>query len=127
MLATSILSFIFNVFKTLILQGHLNLGLLFHPFPNKSWFLRVCNTNLLKTQREKEKLLITKQFLLFPQCFLNLSKELSSVFIKFQNCRLQTLSVWKGLKFVVWEQVRSNSLPQIYLTFPRQTLLWKTL
>ena len=21
------------------------------------------------------------------------------------NCRLQTLSVWKGLKFVVWERV----------------------
>ena len=26
-----------------------------------------------------------------------------------QNCRLQTLSVWKSLKFVVWEGI--NPLP----------------
>ena len=33
-----------------------------NPFPNKSWFLRVCSKRVLKTLREKEKLL--------PQCFL---------------------------------------------------------
>ena len=34
----------------------------FHPFPNKPWFLRVCSTSLLKTQWEKEKLLIMSNF-----------------------------------------------------------------
>ena len=41
-----------------------------NPFPHKPWFLRVCSTSLLKTPWEKEKLLITSKFLLFPQCFL---------------------------------------------------------
>ena len=42
-----------------------------------------------------------EQFLLFPQCFL-------PVWITFfyldqiRNCCLQSLSVWKSLKFVVW-------------------------
>ena len=33
-----------------------------NPFPNKPWFLRVCSTCLLKTLREKEKLLVTSNF-----------------------------------------------------------------
>ena len=33
--------------------------------------------------------------------------KLSAILIKFENCRLQTLSVWKGLKSVVWERVKS--------------------
>ena len=59
---------------------------LINPFPNKPWFLPVCITRLLKTLREKEKLLLTSNF--------------------YQYCHLQTLSVWKSLKFVVWERVR---------------------
>ena len=47
-----------------------------------------------------------EQFLLFPQCFLTICKTLCH-FHKNQNCRLQTLSVWKSLKFVVWERVKS--------------------
>ena len=35
---------------------------MFNPFPNKPWFLRVCRTSLLKTLREKEKLLVTSNF-----------------------------------------------------------------
>ena len=34
----------------------------FNPFPNKPWFLRVYSTGLLKTMREKEKLLVTSNF-----------------------------------------------------------------
>ena len=34
----------------------------FNSFPNKPWFLRVCSTSLLKTLREKEKLLVTTSF-----------------------------------------------------------------
>ena len=33
-----------------------------NPFPNKPWFLRVCNTSLLKTLWEKEKLLVMSNF-----------------------------------------------------------------
>ena len=45
-----------------------------------------------------------EQFLLFPQCFLYFQRALR-YFHQNQNCRLQTLSVWKSLKFVVWERV----------------------
>ena len=41
-----------------------------NPFQNKPWFLRVSSTSLLKTLWEKEKLLVTSIFFLFPQCFL---------------------------------------------------------
>ena len=34
----------------------------FNPFPNKPWFLQVCSTSLLKTLREKEKLLVMSNF-----------------------------------------------------------------
>ena len=33
-----------------------------NPFPNKSWFLLVCCTSLLKTLWEKKKLLVTSNF-----------------------------------------------------------------
>ena len=49
-----------------------------------------------------------EQFLLFPQCFLPFWRTLRH-FHQIWKCCLQTLSVWKGLKFVVWERV--NSLP----------------
>ena len=35
---------------------------LLNPFPNKPWFLRVCNTSLWKTMLEKEKLIVTSNF-----------------------------------------------------------------
>ena len=72
-----------------------------NPFPNKPWFLRVYSTSLLKTLWEKEKLLIRSVFYPF--------EELSVIFIKFEICRLQALSVSKSVKFVLWERV--NTLP----------------
>ena len=77
-----------------------------NPFPNKPWFLCVCSTCLLKTMWEKEKLLI---MLLFPHCFLPFWRTFCH-FHQIQNC-MQTLSVWKSLKFVVWEKVNT------FLTF----------
>ena len=44
-----------------------------------------------------------KQFLLFPHCLLPIRRTFCH-FPQIQNCRLQTLSVWKSLKFVVWER-----------------------
>ena len=64
MLFTRILSFSYNV-TTLncVVKGCVcSTQRHFNPFPNKSWFLRVCRTILLKTQREKEKLLVMSNF-----------------------------------------------------------------
>ena len=81
---------------------------LINPFPNKPWFLRVCSTSLLKTLWEKEKLLVTSNFS-FSQWFLPICRTFCH-FHPIWNCRLQTLSVWLSLKFVVWERVNSICL-----------------
>ena len=46
-----------------------------------------------------------EQFLLFPQCFLPVSRTFCH-FHQNWNCRPLTLSIWKSLKFVVWERVK---------------------
>ena len=78
---------------------------LFNPFPNKPWFLRVCSTSLLKTLWEKEKLFITSNFS-FSHSVFYLFEDLSSIFIKFEIVvcipfhfgRVFNLSFGKGLK-----------------------------
>ena len=75
-----------------------------NPFPNKPWFLRVCNTSLLKTLWEKREIACNEQFLLFPQCFQTLWRTFSHVY-QISNIYLQTLSVLESLKFVIWERV----------------------
>ena len=95
----------------------------FKPFPNKPWFLHVCSTSLLKTAWVKKKLL-NKQFLFFPQCFLPVWK-LFCHFHQIWNCRLQTFSVWKSLKFVFWERFKLLSAiklgwVEIYFHFGKQ-------
>ena len=67
----------------------------FSPFPNKPWILHVCSTSLMKTLWEKEKLLVISNFS-FSQCFQPLCRT-PCTFHEIQNCRLQTLSVWKCL------------------------------
>ena len=49
-----------------------------NPFPNKLWFLRVCSTSLLKTLREKEKLLVTGNFS-FSQSVFYMFQKLSKL------------------------------------------------
>ena len=61
-----------------------------------------------KTLWEKDKLLVTSNFSISLSVFYLFCK-LYTIFITFDKCRLQTLSVWKSLKFVVWERV--NSFP----------------
>ena len=46
-----------------------------------------------------------EQFLLFPQSFPPLWRTFCH-FHQIQSCRLQTLPVWKSMKFVVWERVK---------------------
>ena len=82
------------------------------PFPNKPWFLCVYNrsTSLENTVRKGE-IASNEQFLLFPQCFPPAWR----IFFHFHqiwNCRLQTVSVWKNLKFVVRTRVKGENLCQ---------------
>ena len=57
----------------------------------------------------KEEIARNEQFLLFPQYFLSVGRTFFR-FCQISNfCRLQTLSVWKSLKFVVWERVKMFS------------------
>ena len=60
-----------------------------NSFLNKPWFLCVCSTSLLKTQWDKEKLLVTSNFSFSHSVFLPFG-ELSAIFIKFEIviCRL---------------------------------------
>ena len=67
-------------------KGFLDLN----PFPKNTWFLCVCSTSLLKTLREKGKLLLTSNFS-FSHSVFYLSGELPAVFIKLEIvvCELQ--------------------------------------
>ena len=53
---------------------------------------------------EKGEIARNEQFLLYPQCFLSFWR----IFLPFwsQNARLQPLTIWTSLKFVVWERVK---------------------
>ena len=54
----------------------------------------------------KGEIALNEQFLLFPQCFIPMWRTLCH-FHKIENCHLQTLLIWKSLKFVVWERVNT--------------------
>ena len=75
-----------------------------NPFPNKPFQYK----SFENTVRNGE-IARNEQFLLFPQCFLPFWRTYHH-FHKIQNCRLLILSVWKGLKFVVWERVKTISV-----------------
>ena len=69
-----------------------------NPFPYK-----LC-TNILKTLGEKEKFLVTSNSSFSHSVFYPFG-ELSAIFIIFEIvvCKL---SIWKSLKFVIWERVK---------------------
>ena len=74
----------------------------YSPLPNKPWFSCVCSMSLLKTVGKGE-FVYNEQFILFPQYFLPFFRTFCH-FHLIWNCHLQTLSVWKSLKFVIWER-----------------------
>ena len=57
----------------------------------------------------KEGIARDEQFLLLPQCFLSFQR-IFRHFHEILSCRLQTLSVLKGLESVVWEGVKMTKL-----------------
>ena len=99
------------------LQGGISWGRV-NPFPNKPWFSRVYSTSLLKTQWEKEKLLVTSKFS-FPHSVFCPFGELSATFIKFEIVVCLLFQSWWSLKFVVWEKVKQEFRPR-----DRYSQLW---
>ena len=71
----------FTKFWSCLNSKHLQICL--NPFTNKPWFLHVCRTCLLKTQWEKEKLLVTSNFSFSHSVFYQF-REHSAIFIKFK-------------------------------------------
>ena len=63
--------------------------IVFNPFPNMPWFLRVYSTGHMKTLWEKEKLLVTSNFS-FSHTIFYPFLELSTIFTKLEivNCKL---------------------------------------
>ena len=61
-----------------------------------------------------------EQFLLFPQCFISFWRTFCQC-KQVLNCRLQSLSLWKSLKFVVWERVKLLSVtdPLLPITYSK--------
>ena len=55
---------------------------MFNPFLNKPRFLSVYSTSILRTLREKEKLLIMSNFVLFPQFLQLIHGWLSAILVK---------------------------------------------
>ena len=54
---------------------------------------------------QKGEIACNEQFLLYPYCFLQGYRPFCN-FHQIYSCCLQTLSVWKSLKFVIWERVK---------------------
>ena len=59
----------------------------------------------MKTLWEKEKLLVTSNFSFCHSVFYPFGK-LAAIFIKAEIVVCKSLSVWKSLKFVIWERVK---------------------
>ena len=89
----------------------------YNPFPNKPWFFTCLQYKSFESTVGKGEIAHNKQFLLCPQCFLPIWRT-SSHFHQVEKCRLQTHSVWKGLKLVVWE--RYNATRRCLNPFPNK-------
>ena len=77
----------------------------FNPFPKQALVFTCLKYKSLENTVGKGEIARNEQFLLFPQfstCLENIQAFRSKL-----KCRLQTLSVWKSLKFVVWEWVNT--------------------
>ena len=72
-----------------------------YPIPTQWHLLTLLRNKPFENTVGKGEIAHNEQFLLFPQCFLPVWIPFSH-FHQIWNCRLQTLSNWKSLKFVVW-------------------------
>ena len=84
-------------------------------FINEGYCLTLCQTSpgfyvsavelYWKHCGKKEKLLVMNNFSFSHSVFFPCWELSASCFHQSWNCRLQRLSVWKSLKFVIWERV----------------------
>ena len=81
-------------------------------------FLHVCSTSPLKTLWEKEEFLVTSNFSFFSTVVYTLLENLPH-FSSHLNCRLQSISIWKSLKFVVRERVKASPYTALFFITPR--------
>ena len=79
--------------------------------------LRACSTSPLKTLWEKEEFLVSSNFSFFSTLVYTLLENLPH-FSSHLNCRLQSISIWKSLKFVVRERVKASRYTALFLSHP---------
>ena len=65
------------------------------PFPKQALVFMCLPYKTFENTVGKGEIAYNNQFLLIPERFLPF-REISTIFIKIQNCCLQTLSVWKS-------------------------------
>ena len=78
----------------------------FQPFPKQDLVFTCLQYKSWENTVETGKHAHNEQFLLFPQCFLPVWRTFCH-FCRIWNYRLQTLSVWKSLQFVVGKEFKS--------------------
>ena len=76
-----------------------------YPFPKQALVFTCLQDKPFENNVGKGEIACNDQFLLFPQCFLAVSRHFCYSY-QIWNCHLQILSVWKSLKFVIWERVK---------------------
>ena len=79
--------------------------LMIYPFPKQALVFTCLQCMSFENTAGKEEIAHNNQFLLFSECFLPIWITFCH-FHQIWNCRLQILSVWKSLKFVVLERVK---------------------
>ena len=82
---------------------------LLQPFPKQALVFTCLQCKSFENTAGKGEIARNEQYLLFPQCFLPIWRTFCH-FHQIKNCRLQTLSVWNSLKFVVCERVNNEVL-----------------
>ena len=85
----------------------------FLPFPKQALVFTCLQYKSFENTVGKGEIARYEQLLLFPQCFLATWRAFCH-FYQTWNCCLQTLSVWKSLKFVIWERVKLMALEPKY-------------
>ena len=94
---------VWNILKFVVWE-RVNSGYLLNS-TTQSWLLMTLKKKPFENTVGKGEIACNKQFLLFPQCLLPIWITFCH-FRQIWNCRLQTLSVWKSLKFVVCKWVK---------------------
>ena len=79
----------------------------FKPFPKQAQGFTCLQYKTFENTGGKGEIAPDEQFLLFPQCFLPIWRTFCHSH-QMLNYRLQTLSAWNSLKFVVWERVKQQ-------------------